>query len=47
MLPVSIQEGGLQVTPMLEPGTYIVLLSLFFEGGGDVAYGVLLRVAED
>lgn len=47
MLPVSIQEGGLRVTPMLEPGTYIVLLSLFFEGGGDVAYGVLLRVAED
>ena len=46
-LPFSIQEGGLRVTPPLDPGTYIVLLSLFFEGGGDVAYGVLLRVPED
>ena len=47
VLPFSIQEGGLRVTPALEPGTYIVFLSVFFEGGGDVAYGLLLRVPED
>ena len=47
VLPVSIQEDGLRVTQALEPGTYILLLSLFFEGGGDVAYGVLLRVSDD
>ena len=43
-LPFSIQEGGLRVTAALEPGTYVVQLSLYFEGGGNVVYGVLLTL---
>ncbi|MGB2694246.1 MAG: hypothetical protein WBD55_03560, partial [Dehalococcoidia bacterium] len=46
-LPVSIEGDGVRITPPAEPGTYIVTLWMFFKRGGDVQYGVLLRVRED
>ncbi len=40
-LPVEVEDGTLRATSSLESGVYVVSLSLFFEGGGDVDYGVL------
>jgi hypothetical protein len=43
-LPVQVEDGTLTVTSPLEPGVYVISLSLVFERGGDVNYGVLVRL---
>ena len=41
-LPVRVDGDTVRVVSSLESGTYVVSLSLAFEGRGDVNYGVLL-----
>ena len=41
-LPVRVEGDTIRVISSLESGTYVVSLSLAFEGRGDVNYGVLL-----
>ncbi|MEX1255803.1 MAG: hypothetical protein WEE64_15845 [Dehalococcoidia bacterium] len=43
-LPVEVEGRALAVTSSLESGVYVVSLQLFFEGAGDVNYGVLVAL---